>query len=228
PSRGISYLDRRQLYAHTPYPSRTTPRGSLQWLPWGMSANNAKGYPVPSQYTRGVNTPSAFPMTLTRINEQVQQLLPAYKLAALYFNPRLSDQQATQIAQALLYYSILYGVDPRFVTAVIAVESRFRPDAVGKKGEMGLGQLMPGTAKSLGITDPFNPVRNVEGCVRLLARYLLAYSYLPVEQQIALTLAAYNAGPNAVAKYGGVPPYPTTQRYIRKVIQLYKQLCGMQ
>jgi len=162
------------------------------------------------------------------IRTQVQHLLPSYKRAALYFNPSLSDEQATRIARALLYYSILYGVDPRFVVAVIAVESSFRPDAVGQKGEMGLGQLMPSTAASLGVSNPFDPEQNIEGCVRLLSRYLTSYAHLPPERQIALALACYNAGPNAVSKYGGVPPYPITQRYIKKVTELYKQLCGIQ
>ncbi|MFA4016396.1 MAG: hypothetical protein RUDDFDWM_001499 [Candidatus Fervidibacterota bacterium] len=166
-------------------------------------------------------------VSYSNIQREVERLLNAYKSAAIYFNPSLTDEQATKITRALLYYSLLYGVDPRFVVAVIAAESSFRPNAVGSKGEIGLGQLMPSTAASLGISNPFDIEQNIEGCVRLLSRYLTAYSHLPPEQQIALALACYNAGPNAVAKYGGVPPYPITQRYIKRVTEFYKQLCGI-
>ena len=158
------------------------------------------------------------------IRVQVAKLKPAYKNAIKSFNPILPDGVADVITTSLLYYSILYGVDPRFSFAVIVTESSFDPRAIGTKGEKGLGQLMPGTAKSLGVTDPLDPVQNLEGSVRLLRHHLDRYSNLTLEDQITHTLAAYNAGPGRVAQFGGVPPYPLTKRYIHKVTSLYRQL----
>lgn len=208
PSRGVGNIGWRSEY-ESAQPDMQAPSQSGSWK-FGVSP--------PSPQTN---------VSYSNIQREVERLLNAYKNAATYFNPSLTDEQATRIARALLYYSLLYGVDPRFVVAVIAAESSFRPNAVGSKGEIGLGQLMPSTAASLGISNPFDIEQNIEGCVRLLSRYLTAYSHLPPEQQIALALACYNAGPNAVAKYGGVPPYPITQRYIKRVTEYYKQLCGL-
>lgn len=217
PSRGINYIDWRSGYAGS----------AAQQGGYGYQLSQSLPDGIPGDAKLRPNFVwQSFPSG-DAIRTQVQRLLPAYKQAVVYFNPSLSDEQAVRIASALLYYSMLYGVDPRFVTAVIAVESSFRPDAVGQKGEMGLGQLMPSTAASLGVSNPFDPEQNIEGCVRLLSRYLASYAHLPPERQIALALACYNAGPNAVAKYGGVPPYPITQRYIKKVTELYRQLCGI-
>lgn len=216
PSRGVNYTEWRSEYTS----GVIQPRGA------NIASSAVEGETIGITELRPMLNSRSISL-LEAINAQTQQLLPAYKRAALYFNPSLSDEEATRIVRALLYYSLLYGVDPRFVTAVIAVESSFRPNAVGQKGEMGLGQLMPGTAASLGVSNPFDPEQNIEGCVRLLSRYLASYSHLPADKQIALALACYNAGQNAVTKYGGVPPYPITQRYIKKVTELYRQLCGM-
>ncbi|MCS7253671.1 MAG: lytic transglycosylase domain-containing protein [Armatimonadota bacterium] len=211
PSRGINYIEWRNEYVG---------RAAQH------SSPSIEGEVRPNAKLRPNFVWQSFPSP-DAIQAEIQNLLLPYKRVALYFNPSLNDEQATKIVRALLYYSMLYGVDPRFVVAVIAVESSFRPNAVGQKGEIGLGQLMPGTAASLGLSNPFDIEQNIEGCVRLLSRYLSSYAHLPPERQIALALACYNAGPNAVAKYGGVPPYPITQRYISKVTELYKQLCGI-
>lgn len=153
------------------------------------------------------------------IESEVMRLLPHYKAAAKFFNPNLTDQQAETIAAAILRSSIRNGVDPRLVVAVVACESSFRPDAVGKKGEIGLGQLKPETATALGV-DPYDPVQNVDGCVRYLKRQLNSFGSLE------LALAAYNAGPNAVRKAGGIPQNGITPKYVQKVLDLYRRLCG--
>ncbi|MCS7065700.1 MAG: lytic transglycosylase domain-containing protein, partial [Fimbriimonadales bacterium] len=158
--------------------------------------------------------------------------VPYYYQAIRQFNPRLPAQQAEQIARAILRFSAHYGVDPRFIVAIVLVESGFNPNATSRKGAMGLGQLMPGTARGLGVVDPYDPIQNLAGTVRLvrghLERYWRQVGGDPNDwEHVVLTLAAYNAGSGAVRKHGGVPPYKETQNYIRKVIAVYKRLCGL-
>jgi len=96
------------------------------------------------------------------------------------------------------------------------VESNFNPRAVSRKGAMGLMQLMPATARSLRVSNPFDPEENVDAGVRHLKGLLQSY-----DGDVALSLAAYNAGAGAVARSGGVPPYRETRNYVRQITQLY-------
>jgi soluble lytic murein transglycosylase-like protein len=105
------------------------------------------------------------------------------------------------------------GIDEHLVEAVAEAESGFRPEAVSKAGAIGLMQLMPATARALGV-NPFDPVANVTGGVKYLKNMLDRFGSVP------LALAAYNAGPGAVEKYGGVPPYQETETYVDRVLQL--------
>ncbi len=109
-----------------------------------------------------------------------------------------------------------YGVDPGLVEAVVRMESGFDPWAVSSKGAQGLMQLMPRTASTLGVRDAFNPRQNINGGVRHLRTLLDRYA-----GNLPLALAAYNAGDEAVRWYHGVPPYPETQQYVRKIIHSY-------
>ncbi len=111
-----------------------------------------------------------------------------------------------------------YGVDPALLSAVAKAESGYNPRAVSPAGARGLMQLMPGTAKSLGV-DAYDPVQAVDGAARLLADLLSDFG-----GRVDLALAGYNAGPGAVRKYNGVPPYSETQTYVRRVTQYWRDL----
>lgn len=110
------------------------------------------------------------------------------------------------------------GLSGDLISAVIAAESAYRPDAVSPAGAQGLMQLMPGTARSLGVQNPFDPLQNVMGGSRYLQQQLQRFG------SVEKALAAYNAGPGAVERYGGIPPYPETQNYVRRVMQLLHRL----
>lgn len=111
-----------------------------------------------------------------------------------------------------------YGVDPLLIEVVIWHESGFNPYALSKQGAMGLMQIMPDTAELLGLDDPWDPVQNVEGGTRYLADQIYRFG------DLGLALAAYNAGPGAVLKYGGVPPYPETINYVDSILAEYQSI----
>lgn len=111
-----------------------------------------------------------------------------------------------------------HGLPPDFVQLVAAAESGFEPAARSVKGAIGVMQLMPATAGDLGV-DPYVPAENARGGAKYLRELLIKYKDYP--DQLSRSLAAYNAGPGAVDRYNGVPPYPETQRYVQRVIDRY-------
>lgn len=113
------------------------------------------------------------------------------------------------------------GLPLEFLKSVARIESAFRQDAVSPKGAVGVMQLMPATARELGV-DPHDKEQNLEGGARLLRDLLLKYQNEP--DQVRRALAAYNAGPGAVARYNGTPPYAETQNYVNKVLAEYHRL----
>ena len=161
-----------------------------------------------------------------------EEIVQIYTKAVKRFNCNLSNKQADTIARSVLGFSYRYKLDPRLVCAVILAESHFRIGATSSCGAQGLGQLMPSTAAGLGVNDAYDPVQNIYGSVRYVKGMLdrmsgnKAWNDL-TWSDLALALAAYNAGPGAVKKHGGIPPYRETQNYVRKVTSIYKQLCGV-
>lgn len=119
--------------------------------------------------------------------------------------------------QHIIKASQTYRVEAALIKAVIMAESGYNPNAVSRRGAQGLMQLMPGTAKWLGVHDAFDPVLNIDGGVRYLRRLLDRF-----DGDVQLALAAYNAGSRYVRKYGGVPPFKATHIYIEKVLKYRK------
>ncbi len=121
-----------------------------------------------------------------------------------------------------LYYPIIiknskqYDVDPLLVKAIIMAESGFNPNAISRVGAQGLMQLMPRTARYLGVEDSFNPEHNIQGGVKYIKRLIDRFN-----GNITLALAAYNAGSQNLIKYKGIPPYPETKNYVKKVSNLH-------
>ena len=137
---------------------------------------------------------------------------------ARIINANFHGHQATQeeVDESIVMAAARHNVDPNLVRAVIKVESNFNSNAVSRKGAMGLMQLMPATAKSLNVKNPFDPDQNVDAGVRHLKQLLENYG-----GDVNLTLAAYNAGSGAVARSSGVPRYAETQNYVRRITNLY-------
>jgi soluble lytic murein transglycosylase-like protein len=111
-----------------------------------------------------------------------------------------------------------YDLDPALIKAVMRAESAFNPLAVSRSGAQGLMQLMPGTARALGVADVFDPQQNIAGGCRYLRQMLDAS-----QGDVSSALASYNAGPVAVKRYGGIPPFPETQNYVRQVLYWLEQ-----
>jgi soluble lytic murein transglycosylase-like protein len=109
-----------------------------------------------------------------------------------------------------------HGIDPRLVDAVVRVESAYDPNAVSRRGALGLMQLMPDTAERLEVSDPFDPEQNVRGGIKEVSRLIRRYS-----GNLALALAAYNAGEGAVERHRGIPPYTETRNYVSRIMTLY-------
>jgi soluble lytic murein transglycosylase len=120
-------------------------------------------------------------------------------------------------------FSRANDLPPALVHAIIKAESNGQRKAVSSKGAKGVMQLMPFTSKRLRVSDPFDPIENIEGGIKYIKELLVTF-----EGNLTNTIAAYNAGPGAVRKYGGVPPYRETRLYVRRVMDLYRQYSAVE
>ncbi len=187
-----------------------------QWAPVGQNTQNTT--PVASQNIQSFDSvlknssKVKFGDLISRPVTSVDSKI--YSVQAENSAAKLSPRAKIQNLVSKL--SKKHGVDEKLVNAVIKQESGYNPNAKSKVGALGLMQLMPATAKGLGVTNPMDPEQNIDGGVRYLKSMLDKYN-----GNIILALAAYNAGPNAVDKYDGVPPYKETQNYVRSILANY-------
>lgn len=135
--------------------------------------------------------------------------------------PPVSSVVRSEIEGHITDHAERHQLDPRLVSAVIQVESAFQPAALSHKGAMGLMQLMPDTARQLAVEDPWDPAQNVGGGTAYLRHLLDKFG-----GQLELALAGYNAGPDAVQRYGGIPPFEETRSYVEKVLRIYRNEPG--
>ncbi len=141
-------------------------------------------------------------------------------------NGDLTQMRARLIVESVLYYSYKFTIDHRLVFAMMKYESNFNPSCLSHAGAMGLTQLMPGTARYLGVSDPWDIQQNIMGGVRYLSEQLYSFEGKGKSnyEQTILGLACYNAGPNAVKRAGGVPNFTETRRYVKRVADLFLQM----
>jgi soluble lytic murein transglycosylase-like protein len=169
------------------------------------SASERRWKPVPSANVRAARSAAA----------DVSQYLGNSQAPVLDYS-RGKSFTPEQVDAAIEKAAAEHNVDPSLVRAVIKVESNFNPNAVSRKGAMGLMQLMPQTARQLKVTNPFDPEQNVDAGVRHLKQLMESYG-----GDVKLSLAAYNAGQGSVARSGGIPHFAETRNYVKRITNLY-------
>jgi soluble lytic murein transglycosylase-like protein len=186
------------------------PRSTLMY--WSSKENRWK--PVPSANAASMKAARSAAAEVSQYLGKESNQSANAKIAAANFPGTAAT--AVDIDSTIEEAAARHNVDPNLVRAVVKVESNFNPNAVSRKGAMGLMQLMPSTARQLNVKNPFDPEQNVDAGVRHLKQLLENYG-----GDIKLTLAAYNAGAGAVARSSGVPRYAETQNYVRRITNLY-------
>jgi soluble lytic murein transglycosylase-like protein len=178
------------------------------------SSKESRWKPVPSAGTASMQAARSAAAEVSQyFGHESTQSANAKILAA---NTRGHQASQDEIDASIVMAAARHNVDPNLVRAVVKVESNFNSNAVSRKGAMGLMQLMPQTARSLNVKNPFDAAQNVDAGVRHLKSLLESYG-----GDVNLTLAAYNAGSGAVARSAGVPHYAETQDYVRRITKLY-------
>ena len=179
---------------------------------WSSKENRWK--PVPSAGTASMQAARSAAAEVTQYFGH--ESLPTANAKILAANASGHQASSEEIDSSIVMAAARHNVDPNLVRAVIKVESNFNSNAISRKGAMGLMQLMPSTARSLKVKNPFDPDQNVDAGVRHLKQLLENYG-----GDVKLTLAAYNAGAGAVARSSGVPHFAETQNYVRRITNLY-------
>ncbi len=162
---------------------------------------------------KAVSTSGAVMRAARSAASEVNSYLDSQAAGRDSLNRAITQQE---IDKAIDEAAARHNVDPNLVRSVIKVESNFNPHAVSRKGAMGLMQLMPSTARSLNVSNPFDPAQNVDAGVRHLKNLLESYG-----GNVPLSLAAYNAGSGAVSRSAGIPHFAETQNYVRRITNLY-------
>ncbi len=171
---------------------------------WSVTDHRWK--PVPAANVRSARSAA----------DEVKMILSRRSQSPSFQRPSAQVFTQSEIDAAIKEAALQHNVDPNLVRAVIKVESNFNPNALSPKGAMGLMQLMPQTARELNVTNPFDPQQNVDAGVRHLKHLMESYG-----GDVNLTLAAYNAGAGAVARSAGVPNFPETRNYVKRITNLY-------
>jgi soluble lytic murein transglycosylase-like protein len=164
-------------------------------------------------------------MRLLRDGAPTHSITLAITRAILHTNPYLSPVDALRLAGATVSAARRAGIPPAFLAATLLQESAYDPGAISPAGAVGIAQFMISTADEAGV-DPFDPFDAIGGSAQLLASYV--YAYRGQANPYALALAAYNAGPGAVAAYHGVPPYAETREYIDDIVDRWAKIAGYQ
>ncbi len=160
----------------------------------------------------------------TQVDSDFQKILDAKETSSK--NTEIDNQKGSSVPKEKIEdlienYAAKNNLDAEFVKSVVNQESGFNVNATSKCGAMGLMQLMPATAKGLGVTNAYNAEENIMGGTKYLKGLMDRF-----DNNKELALAAYNAGPNAVKKYGGVPPYKETQNYVKSIMKQYETMKG--
>jgi soluble lytic murein transglycosylase-like protein len=207
----------RKIYVNEPVPvqkhaAQTAQPRRSSLVYW--SSKDSRWKPVPSAGTASMQAARSAAAEVSQYfgHESVQSANA--KIVAA--NARGHQASQDEIDASIVMAAARHNVDPNLVRAVVKVESNFNSNAVSRKGAMGLMQLMPSTARSLKVNNPFDPEQNVDAGVRHLKQLLENYG-----GDVNLTLAAYNAGSGAVARSAGVPHFAETQNYVRRITNLY-------
>jgi len=159
----------------------------------------------------------------TYINTQAQDSGSGNRDSAFSNRSFLWSGRNPELAGLIQKAADRHQVDPDLIHAIVHVESGYDSRAVSRQGAMGLMQLIPATARRFGVEDPFDPRQNIEGGTSYL-KYLLGL----FDDNLALSLAAYNAGENSVLRAGGIPPFPETREYVRKVRSIYQPVPALE